>query len=411
MVCACAFGAPLAPEREPGAQWVLYGVKVNRQDLGVALMLRLDDGSLYARKADLESWRLRLPDIPALVHAGEDYFPLNALQGYRVQADAARQTLDLDFDAQAFAPTLIGFGPLRPAVPTQPGWGGFGNYDFFGTRTTSAQTGSVSQLNGLLELGMFSPWGALVTSSLAQNLAGQAAAASGGSEMRRRLIRLDTTWTRDLPSEAKTLQLGDTIGSSGIWGRPVRYGGLRWGTNFATQPYFVRLPLPAIGGEAALPSTTELYINGILRQRGALPPGPFQLSQLPAVTGQGEARLVVRDILGREQVITQPFYASSLLLKEGLRDDSYELGFVRNNFGLRSSDYGRFVAAATLRKGVTDRVTTELRGEVLRKQQTAGVGASVITPLPLLVTAAAALSRSEAGSVWLLFLAAERVAR
>ncbi|MGH6630270.1 MAG: fimbria/pilus outer membrane usher protein, partial [Burkholderiales bacterium] len=120
---------------------------------------------------------------------------------------------------------------------------------------------------------------------------------------------------------------------------------------------------------------------------------------------------MVRDILGREQVITQPFYASSLLLKEGLRDESYELGFVRNNFGLRSSDYGRFVAAATLRKGVTDRVTTEFRGEVLRKQQTAGVGASVITPLPLVVTAAGAVSRSEAGSGWLLFLAAERVAR
>jgi len=397
-----------APEAR--AQLVLYAVRVNRQDLGVIVILRLEDGSLYARRADLESWRLRLPDSPALVHAGEEYFLLNALPGYQVRADAARQTLDLDFSAQAFAPTLIGFGPLGPAVPTQPGWGGFANYDFFGTRTASAQTGSTSRIDGLLELGMFSPRGVLVSNALAQNVS-DTAVPGDGNETRRRLVRLETTWTRDLPNEAKSLQLGDTIGKSGIWGRPVRYGGLRWGTNFATQPGFVTLPLPAIGGEAALPSTTELYIDGILRQRGALPPGPFQLSNLPAVTGQGEARLVVRDILGREQVITQPYYASSLLLKEGLRDDSYEIGFVRDNFGLRDNDYGRFVGATTLRQGLTDRITAEFRGEVLRNQQTAGVGASIITPLPLVLTAAGALSQSEAGAGGLGFLAVERQAR
>ena len=51
----------------------------------------------------------------------------------------------------------------------------------------------------------------------------------------------------------------------------------------------------------------------------------------------------MRDLLGREQVISQPYYASSLLLREGLIDDSNEIGFVRNDFGIRSNDYGRFV--------------------------------------------------------------------
>lgn len=419
MLAACTVFAPVfgaspaaqSPAPEARTELVLYAVRVNRQDFGVIAVLRLEDGSLLARKSDVERWRLRLPEIPARVHAGEEYFPLHALQGHEVQVDPARQTLRLDFAADAFGPNLIGFNSLRPAIPMQPGWGGFANYDFFATRTTSAQRVGTSRVDGLVELGMFSPQGTLVTNALAQNLSDQAAAAGGGSDARRRWVRLETTWTRDLPSTAQSLQLGDTIGKSGIWGRPVRYGGVRWGTNFATQPGFVTLPLPAIGGEAALPSTTELYIDGLLRQRGELTPGPFQLSNLPAVTGQGEARLVVRDILGREQVITQPYYASSLLLKEGLRDDSHELGFVRNNFGLRDNDYGRLVAATTLRKGLTDRVTAEFRGEVLRRQQTVGVGASVITPLPLVLTAAGALSRSEAGTGWLVFLALERQAR
>ncbi len=95
---------------------------------------------------------------------------------------------------------------------------------------------------------------------------------------------------------------------------------------FPLQPGFVTFPLPGISGEAALPSTVDLYVDNALRMRRQVPSGPFSIQDLPVTTGQGDARLVIRDILGREQVITQPFYATSRLLKQGLHDYSYELG-------------------------------------------------------------------------------------
>ena len=63
-----------------------------------------------------------------------------------------------------------------------------------------------------------------------------------------------------------------------------------------------------MSGEAVLPSTVDLYVDNELRMRREVPSGPFSIQDLPVMTGQGDARLVVRDILGREQVITQPFY-------------------------------------------------------------------------------------------------------
>jgi outer membrane usher protein len=49
-------------------------------------------------------------------------------------------------------------------------------------------------------------------------------------------IRLDTTWTLDLPDRLSTLRVGDAISTAGAWGQSMRFGGVQFGTNFATQP-------------------------------------------------------------------------------------------------------------------------------------------------------------------------------
>lgn len=128
-------------------------------------------------------------------------------------------------------------------------------------------------------------------------------------------LRLETTLTHDRPAQRVSLRLGDAVTRAGAWGRAVRFGGAQWTTNFATQPGFIAFPLPAVAGEAALPSTLDLYANDALRLSQPLPPGPFEIAGLPVVTGQGELRLVVRDLLGREQILSQPYYVSPSLLQ------------------------------------------------------------------------------------------------
>ena len=208
--------------------------------------------------------------------------------------------------------------------------------------------------SGLLELGGFAGWGTVQTRLLARDLNGKATA-----------VRLDTTWTRDQPLKVASLRVGDAISGTSSWGGAVRFGGVQWSTNFSTQPGFIAFPLPGVSGEAALPSTVDLYVDSALRMSREVPSGPFSIQDLPVTTGQGDARLVVRDILGREQVITQPFYATPRLLKPGLQEYSYELGFVRRNFGTDSNNYGRPLVVGTHRSGITKHFTGELHGELL----------------------------------------------
>jgi len=91
---------------------------------------------------------------------------------------------------------------------------------------------------------------------------------------RRSLARLDTTWTRDFPDQLATLRLGDSISTPGAWGRAMRFGGVQYGTNFSTQPSLVTTPLLAAQGEALVPSTVDVFVNGRQWPAKTVPPGP-----------------------------------------------------------------------------------------------------------------------------------------
>ena len=74
--------------------------------------------------------------------------------------------------------------------------------------------------------------------------------------------------------------------------------------------------------------------------------GPFSI-RIPIVTDRARHAWSCEPS-GRERIISQPYYATPRLLQMGLHDYSYELGFARRNFGLESSDYGRFLAVGRI---------------------------------------------------------------
>jgi spore coat protein U-like protein len=172
----------------------------------------------------------------------------------------------------------------------------------------------------------------------------------------------------------------------------------QYSTNFATQPGYITFPSIASAGQAALPSTVDVFVNNALVAQKTVPPGPFSITNIPTVNGSGNVQLVVRDLFGREQVISQPFYASVNLLKAGLDDFSYEAGVERNNFGTDSGDYGHAVATATYRRGFTDRLTGEIRGEGSRNLGVAGVAASYLIDDIGVASATAATSGGSGGT-------------
>src|SRR5436853_10865 len=161
--------------------------------------------------------------------------------------------------------------------------------------------------------------------------------------------------------------------------------------------------------EAGFFSQHDVFMNNALVQRSAVPPGPFSIQNIPVVTGSGEVRMEVRDLLGREQVITQPFYSSATLLRQGVADYSYEVGAIRNNFAVESNDYGQAVGAATYRRGITDYFTAEVRGEATRDLQAVGFSSAVRAGNFGVLSGTFAGSRSEAGVGRLLGLGVEHL--
>ena len=317
--------APLAEDTALAVDEVFLVVVINQQEQGVAFLLRSDD-RLFAGGQDLRRWRLHLPNTIPLNRDGEDFYALDTLAGLSYEFNESSQALTVQappnlFDATRLKGTVTDFSAPTPASP-----GGFLNYDVSANHAQGRTTTS-----GLLELGGFGGWGA-----------GQTRIVGAGPQ--RKSDRRPAGYHLDARPAARSSPACDSATRSAA--RAV--GAVRC-ASAACSGRLIFLPSLAsslsrchgMSGEAALPSTVDLYVDSALRMSREVPSGPFSIQDLPVTTGQGDARLVVRDILGREQVITQPFYATPRLLKPGLQEYSYELGFVRRNFGTDSNNYGR----------------------------------------------------------------------
>jgi outer membrane usher protein len=376
-------------------------VSVNGAQAGSWVLLERG-GTLYAPADAFEEWRVnRRPTAVPFEHQGQQWYPLSAVPGFDAQLNFANQSVDLKFLPQAFAATRLAQpASERPPLST-PALGFFANYDLSYTRTAQRDAGSTHDLGALLEFGVSNQLGVLTSTFAGRNLTSHDPLAP------RNVRRLETTFTRDLPDNNLTLRLGDSSTRSGSWGRSVYFGGVQLSRNFGFTPGFIAQPLPVVTGLSSAPSTVELYINDALRQTSQVPTGPFAIDNFPLLTGSGQARIVVRDVLGRETVLVQDFFSHAELLEEGLSDWSVEAGAVRRNLGVNNADYGQGFGSGLWRYGINKGLTLETRGEFGRETQGAGVGLIRALPFNLLGQVAVAASRDDTfgrGRQWLLGL-------
>jgi len=346
---ALAAGAgAIAAEMPPPLEPTIVDIRINDQTEGTTLIVRRDlDGTLLVRSEDLPQLRLRTPSGGLTTIDGERHLRLDAAIGARVEFDDATQSARVTLPPDAFLPTRS--SALLPDAPqiTRAGLGGFVNYDLFGE-----QVDDRTSLGSILEIGAFGAHGVVTNSLIGRH-----------DDERREVLRLDSTWTLDLPERLATLRVGDSISASGAWGRSARFGGVQFGTNFATQPTLVTTPLLYAQGEAIVPSTVDVFVNGRRVASEEVLPGPFTIDRLPPITGAGQMQVVVTDALGRQQVIAQPYYTGPTLLRAGLNEYSFEAGAIREDYALRSNAYGDLIMAGTFRRGITDRFTAEVHAE------------------------------------------------
>jgi outer membrane usher protein len=346
---------PASKVSESGERDLQLNVLINERPVNlIGSFKQLPDGSLAATSEELREIGLiaerKAADSDGLVR-------LDRLPGVSYRVNEAAQAIHITAPDEARAPHIVDMRPQIAGPPLEPqrGYGGVLNYTLFASSDGAfwRDLKTFQGLSGAFDGRVFSPYG-----TLSQSLIASTASQLDG------LTRLDSTWAYSDMDQLITYRAGDTISGGLSWTRPVRLGGLQMQHSFALRPDLVTMPIPSLSGSAAVPSTIDVYTQNVKTFTGSVPQGPFQVTNLPVVTGAGTASVVIQDSLGRQAVTTLPFYASNQLLREGLYDFSGEIGFARRFYGVESNNYDPSpVGSASARYGLTNWLTLEGHAE------------------------------------------------
>lgn len=281
----------------------------------------------------------------------------------RATMDASNQRLLLVVPAKDLAPQHFDLHPSGEVHPDPMPVGAILNYDL------AAEAGDVSAPDRTGSLGfngwtsLFTPWGILRASGFAS-----------ASESATRGARLDTSFLVDDPHGLMRWTVGDAITGGLSWSQPLRFAGFQVATDYSLRPDLVTVPLPRYFGDSAVPAAVDVFVGAAKVFETEIDPGPFELTNLPVVTGGGSATVVVYDVLGRETTQTLSLFTTDGMLAPGLDQFSFEAGFLRRGYGTEDFDYGAPLASGTWRRGLSDILTVEAHGEFARPVQTAGGG-------------------------------------
>lgn len=188
---------------------------------------------------------------------------------------------------------------------------------------------------------------------------------------------------------------GDFLTSSGDLGGSAFIAGYAQSRAFDLDPYAVHYALPSLAGAVTTPSTADVYVNGVLVRRVPLPPGTFDLSNLPVTTGSANTQVVLTDAFGHSQTLSQQYYASADVLAPGVTDFQYAAGLLRRNAFQYGDAYGPAAVSARYRVGLSGSVTAGARFEGTPNLFSGG--ASVDVRLPVGSVHLAAAAGSDAG--------------
>jgi outer membrane usher protein len=342
-----------ATATEEGARPLQLDISIGGDRIGqLGSFLQLADGSIAAHRSELVEAGVKVPGPGQ----PDELIVLNELLGDRFKYDEPTQSIAFDLDNnQRIARTFDAMGSGTRSLPVSTAWGSVLNYTLFASETSGLAAGraTFSGASASLDARAFSPYGTLSQTGIL------------GTTTTRdmTMLRLETAFSYSHPESLITYRVGDSISGALAWTRSIRFAGLQAQRNFSLRSDLVTAPLPSFSGSAAVPSTLDVYLNNSKTYTQEVPPGPFQVNNLPLISG-GEARLVLRDAAGREVETTLPFYTSAQLLREGLTFFSVETGFPRLRYGTDSDNYSRKeMTSLSARYGMSDWLTLEGHAE------------------------------------------------
>ncbi|MFE1280927.1 fimbria/pilus outer membrane usher protein [Klebsiella aerogenes] len=343
-------------------EYVLYlGISVNGNTPVGTVPVKVVNNRYWVSAAVLKQLWIPVPDGKTLVDVGQ-------LADVNVVYDQAGQMLKLTVPDSWLPEQHIGNSREQEYLQAISTPGLLFNYDSYslassaGDRTTSTST----------EFRFFGPAGVFSNNAvIRQNWS------SRRDDSQQGYIRYDSLWKYSDPENMLSYQAGDVVSNALTWSSSVRLGGIRLSRNFSVRPDLVTYPLLNLSGSAAVPSSVDLFINGYKASSTQINGGPYTLTNVPYISGAGEATIVTTDALGRQVSTSVPFYVSNTLLRQGLSDFDFTLGALRNNYGIKNADYGAGAISAIYRYGLTNWLTLSMHTEDRQGLTNGGVGSDI----------------------------------
>ncbi|MBJ8431458.1 fimbrial biogenesis outer membrane usher protein [Acinetobacter pittii] len=325
---------------------LFLNISVNSNISKDLISVRQDqDRKLYIRSRDLKTLRLKMDE-----HISDNQWVcINDLNGIQFKYLENEQSLNLKVPSnmltgysvdlngqQVTSPRLLKMKPLNAAIL---------NYSLYQTMTNDENV-----FSGTAE-GIFNSAIGNFSSGVLYNGSNET------SYSHEKWVRLETKWQYVDPEKIRIYTLGDFISNSPDWGSSVRLAGFQWSSAYSQRGDIVTSALPQFSGSAALPSTLDLYVNQQKIYSGLVPSGPFDIKQLPFISGN-EVTLVTTDATGKQSITKKPYYFSSKILAKGINEFSVDVGVPRYNYGLYSNDYDDATfASGAIRYGYSNSLT------------------------------------------------------
>jgi outer membrane usher protein len=330
----------------PPTNELLLDAVVNTERLGDPLPLQYRHGELVLPGEALAALRIDERKVRLLLKT-DDELSLHAIAGENFAVDYQNLVLHMSISPFMLQKVRLDARAVPPAAQApSTGRGALFSYDVADGRDSTGR----SWKSGLFELAY----------------AGERSTCSSDeielpyvNEFR----RLDTQCTFDRVNRRESMTIGDAISYPDILGVPVRFGGLRIGTDFAVDPYYVPQPTYSVAGSARVPSTLEVWVNQAIAYTQPLPPGPFSVGNIPVPAGAGELRAFVNDGMVTQQVLSQGYYSEPSLLKAGTWAWTLDAGKLRENYALPDDRYLNPFANLDVHYGVSDWLTVTPHAE------------------------------------------------
>ncbi|KPK25066.1 MAG: hypothetical protein AMJ61_12985 [Desulfobacterales bacterium SG8_35_2] len=356
---------------------------LNQEDKGVFFLVLTPDNDVWVERSDFDSLGLT-GELGTNVSFNKDiYVSLHSIPELTFSIDEKEVSLNITADPSLFKKQRIDSSHVIPfeVIYTKDS-AAFFNYGLF---YTSGPEETSFDMSGELGISVGDYFG-LSTFSYTD---------SGSTE---EFTRLMTSITYNDREKLRSVIVGDFSALSGILGSGLLLGGINLSKNFSIDPYLLIYPGFNLSGVLQTPSDIGVYLDGFLIRKERLAPGEFLFTDVPATVGLGTADIVITDAFGRERILSTPYYYTDRLLREGLHEYSYSIGFRREDFGEKSFSYSNGAFLGFHRFGFTDTITAGYAAEASEEVFNFGPTAAVLLARFGTLDGAMALSNTEGES-------------